>query len=320
MRARAIMFALALAIASALAGGSLQRLRAAGAAERAASETTWVRYVMVGLGGFRGVISEVLWLRADRLQEQGRYFELAQLAEWINALDPRAADAWAFSAWNLAYNIGAMTPDVESKLHWLHAGISLLRDKAIPANPTAPSLYRELGWLYQNKIGTADDPANVAYKLDLAADATRPSGERLHPLDPATMAEIESRFGAIDWRLPHAHAIHWAWRGLALNPTGFDRESLRRMVHQSLATLILSGKFTGDVEKGKWSVGPDWELVRPTMAFFEESMVESPFEGRIYRIFLEALGKRLESEGEDALAKEVERRLYELGGPIEEEP
>ena len=110
MRVRAIMFALALAIASALAGGSLQRLRVAGAAERAASETTWVRYVMVGLGGFRGVISEVLWLRADRLQEQGRYFELAQLAEWINALDPRAADAWAFSAWNLAYNISAMTP------------------------------------------------------------------------------------------------------------------------------------------------------------------------------------------------------------------
>ena len=57
-----------------------------------------------------------------------------------------------------------------------------------------------------------------------------------------------------------------------------------------------------------------------TMAFFEESMVENPFEGRIYRIFLEALGKRLESEGEDALAKEVEHRLYELGGPIEGEP
>ena len=41
--------------------------------------TSWVRYVMVGLAGLRGVVSEVLWLRADRLQRQGRYFELVQL-------------------------------------------------------------------------------------------------------------------------------------------------------------------------------------------------------------------------------------------------
>lgn len=313
---RLIAAAILAAVLAAISGGVLQGMRSSGASQ-AASETPWVRYVMVGLGGFRGVVSEVLWLRADRLQEQGRFFELAQLAEWINALDPRAADAWAFSAWNLAYNIGAMVPDADSKLHWLLAGISLIRDKAIPANPGTPSLFRELGWLYQNKIGAAEDPANVAYKLDVARDAGRPAAERRHPLDPATVRELEARFGPLDWRLPQAHAIHWAWRGLALDPQGFDRDSLRRMVHQNLVALIGAGTFVGDAEKGIWATEPCWALVRPTMAFFEESAAISPGEGRIYRFFLVAVQPRLEAAGQAELAAIVAQRLAELGGPPE---
>lgn len=308
--------AITAAILAAISGGVLQGMRRSGATQ-STSETTWVRYVMVGLGGFRGVVSEVLWLRADRLQEQGRFFELAQLAEWINALDPRAADAWAFSAWNLAYNIGAMVPDADSKLHWVLAGISLLRDKAIPANPDAPTLFRELGWLYQNKIGDSGDPAHVAYKLDVARDASRPEHERHHPLDPVTVRELENRFGPLDWRLPQAHAIHWAWRGLALDPKGFDRDSLRRMVHQNLVALVGAGTFTGDAEKGVWATGPCWALVRPTMEFFEESAAISPGEGRIYRFFLVAVQPRLEKAGQVELAALVARRLAELGGPPE---
>ena len=75
--------------------------RLAPAVAAAAEQPLWVQYVMVGLGGFRGIVSEALWLRAGRLQEQGRYFEQVQLADWITALDPRATDAWTFNAWNL---------------------------------------------------------------------------------------------------------------------------------------------------------------------------------------------------------------------------
>ncbi len=294
-------------------GDALLRARAA-SHEAAGHATPWVRYVMVGLGGFRGVISEVLWMRAARLQEQGRYFELVQLSDWINALDPKSADAWAFSAWNLAYNIGAMLPDPRAKLKWVWAGVSLLRDRALPANPEAPSLYRELGWLYQNKIGSSDDSAHLVYKLALAAETEADlSGAKVAaPLDRAVMAEVEARFGKIDWRLPQAHAIYWAWKGLALKPAGFEEEALRRMVQQNLVVLVGAGKFTGSTAKGEWGTAPDFDLLPALMSYYEERAATEPGERRVYCVFLDNVARQLDEAGRADLAKIARARLAEL--------
>ena len=35
---------------------------------------------LAALGGLRSIAAEVVWFRADRLQDEGRYVELAQLA------------------------------------------------------------------------------------------------------------------------------------------------------------------------------------------------------------------------------------------------
>src|SRR5690606_13788077 len=40
------------------------------------------------LGGFRGLIANALWIRASELQEEGKYFEMVQLADWITKLQP----------------------------------------------------------------------------------------------------------------------------------------------------------------------------------------------------------------------------------------
>ena len=40
-------------------------------------------FTTLALGGFRGLISNVLWIRANDLQEQDKFFEMAQLADWI---------------------------------------------------------------------------------------------------------------------------------------------------------------------------------------------------------------------------------------------
>lgn len=300
--------------AMAFLGRSLASARAA--ATGPVSATPWVRYVMVGLGGFRGVIAEVLWMRAARLQEQGRYFELVQLSEWINSLDPSSADAWAFNAWNLSYNISAMLPDPAARLKWVRAGISLLRDRAIPANPSAPSLYRELGWLYQNKIGSADDSAHMTYRLSLAAETEADlAGEDVTaPLDRQVMAEIEARFGKLDWRLPQAHAVYWAWKGLALKPQGFEDEALRRMVQQNLVVLVGSGKFTGDTAKGHWSTAPDFDILPGLMSYYEERIETDPSELKIYCVFLDNVARLLKEAGRDDLAQLVVKRLQELDG------
>ena len=45
----------------------------------------------MALGGFRGLLADILWIRAISLQEQGKYFELVQLADWIQKLQPKFA-------------------------------------------------------------------------------------------------------------------------------------------------------------------------------------------------------------------------------------
>src|SRR5947209_6561219 len=45
-------------------------------------------FTTVALGGFRGLISNALWIRASELQENDQFFEMAQLADWITKLEP----------------------------------------------------------------------------------------------------------------------------------------------------------------------------------------------------------------------------------------
>ena len=57
------------------------------------------------LGGFRGLIANALWIRATELQENGKYFEMVQLSDWITKLEPNLTTVWVHLAWNMAYNI-----------------------------------------------------------------------------------------------------------------------------------------------------------------------------------------------------------------------
>lgn len=281
------------------------------------TETAWVRYVMVAFGGFRGVLSEILWIRAGELQEEGRYFELVQLSDWITALDPRAIDAWVFNAWNLAYNVTAMIQDGRTRLGWVKAGIDLLEHRAIPANPTSPRLYRELGWMYQNKVGGNDDQASVVYRLDLSAefaDRDKVIGDGPgYRLDARTVEEIENVFGRLDWRLAPSHAIYWAWRAIAVSKPGFERDAARRMVRQNALSLALAGEFTGDVSKGIFSTAPSLGISSGIVAFCLETCREDPDDIPISSLTLERLAAALREAGRDDLLGEVENALSELG-------
>lgn len=300
-----------------------------------AGQPLWVQYVIVGLGGFRGVIAEVLWLRAGRLQEQGRYLEMVQLAEWITALDPRAGDAWAYHAWNLAYNISAMMPRHEDRLRWVAAGVSLLRDRALRANPHNASLHRELGWLYQHKIGGDLDPAHILYKLSLAAEMNEvlaPDGRPPPPgsdgaralaenysLEVETMREIEARFGPLDWRLPQSHAIYWAWRGLR-HARGFELQACRRMIHQNLIAAIEGGRFTGDLQSGRFATAGRTDLIAPTADFLEETVRLFPGERRVCAFFLAYAVRKQHQAGNEAAARGLYDRLRALAGEETEVP
>jgi len=246
-------------------------------------------FVMAGLGGFRGIVSEVLWFRVSRLQEEGRYLELVQLADWIARLDPHASEAWTYNAWNLAYNVSIMMIRAEDRLRWVQNGVALLRDDALRFNPREARLYRELAWLYQNKIGDALDSAHLTYKLALAetmSPCVNPDGTvcgtpesrvRLATLrlDADRMSTLEHRFGPLDWRLAESHAVYWASQGLDY-ATGAERLMCRRGIYQPLILSVRRGRFSGDLTKKQWQTAPNLPLATATADFIEETLKEFP--------------------------------------------
>ena len=89
------------------------------------ADSSQANLVIAGLGGFRGILSEIVWFRADRLQNEGRYAEMAQIANLLTTLEPHTPEVWAYAAWNLAYNISVMMPTSEDRWRWVESAMKL---------------------------------------------------------------------------------------------------------------------------------------------------------------------------------------------------
>ena len=197
-----------------------------------------VAFTTVALGGFRGILADVLWMRAGTLQDEGRYFELVQLSDWIAKLQPRSPAIWAYHAWNMAYNLSMLMPTPAEKWRWVRNGIVLLRDEGLAGNPGSPRLHQELAWLFLHKLGTDQDSAAAYYRARWAAEVD--AGDVR--LDPALVRQIETQIAPLDWRTPQAQAIYWAAAGLPFARTDFDDLALRRMVYQALLQRLALGE------------------------------------------------------------------------------
>jgi len=168
------------------------------------------------LGGLRSIASEVIWFRADRLQDEGRYVELAQLASALALMEPHTPEVWCYAAWNLAYNVSVMMTCDEDRWRWVEVAIRLLRDEGLRLNPRSPDICRELAWLFELKIGANIDSAAPCYreKWRRIVDDVKSRGtwEELG-MDPTEMARIEQLTGFDDWTNPQLSAIYWGARG-----------------------------------------------------------------------------------------------------------
>lgn len=201
----------------------------------AGSRSAEADMIVAGLGGFRGIIAEVVWFRADRLQDEGRYSEMAQLANVLTSLEPHTPEVWTYAAWNLAYNISVMMPTSEDRWRWVKAALTLLRDDGLRLNPESPELHREIAWLFLSKIGGTIDEASSLYtqKWNAEVDAAAGDWESLK-MDASLLAYIDREYGRQDWRSPKASALYWAHHGLALKPKGRARAELRQVLYQTL--------------------------------------------------------------------------------------
>lgn len=75
-------------------------------------------FTTVALGGFRGLIANLLWIRANDMQNEDRYFEQVQLSDWITKLEPTFVQVWLVQAWNMAYNISVKFRDPYDRWRW----------------------------------------------------------------------------------------------------------------------------------------------------------------------------------------------------------
>ena len=124
--------------------------------------------VAQSVGVLRGIIANYLWIRADKLKEDGKFFEAYQLSRWITQLQPRFASVWQFQSWNMAYNISVATHTRAERWQWVRDGIQLLRNHGLRYNPNDMMLHREIAWTFIHKIGGFTDDAHKYYKQQLA--------------------------------------------------------------------------------------------------------------------------------------------------------
>ena len=192
--------------------------------------------VFAAFGGLRSVFAEIIWFRADRLQEEGRYVELAQLAHALALAEPHTPEVWSYAAWNLAYNVSVMMATDEDRWRWVNAALVLLRDDGIRLNPDSPDLYRELAWLFELKIGANIDMAAQTYRdrwREIVSDVeVRGAWDELR-MEPMIMNEIETRFGVTDRSDAQYSAIYWAYSGIKGAAKGRDTSVLAEIIRQA---------------------------------------------------------------------------------------
>jgi hypothetical protein len=261
-------------------------------------------FTTVALGGFRGLISNYLWVRANSLQEDDKFFEAAQLADWITDLEPHFTQVWLFQAWNMAYNISIKFKDFPDRWRWVERGIRLLRDQGLRYNPDDVLIHRELAWFFQHKMGVNLDDANAYFKQEWAREMTpffgangtnfenliRPQTAEArtnalalreeYKIDPVFAQKTDAQYGPLDWRLPEAHAIYWYALGLEKakeNPDKVkpdDLITLRRGIYQSLLQAFHHGRIIADPFNKTYALGPNLELIPQVNAAYEEMMQE----------------------------------------------
>jgi hypothetical protein len=252
----------------------------------------------VVLGGFRGLIANALWVRAMDLQDQDKFFEMVQLADWITKLQPHMNSVWIVQAWNMSYNISIKFSDPQDRWMWVRRGIELLRDEALKYNPHEVLLYRELAWHFQHKMGHNLDDAHWYFKNVWAGEMhellgggrpnfdeliTPPNDEvkgrvrrlkEVYKLDPAKMKAADERYGPLDWRMPETHAIYWASLGRERAKKKEDLISLRRVVYQSMQWAFRRGRLIENKFDKSYRFDTNLDIIPKVNAAYEEMIAE----------------------------------------------
>lgn len=103
------------------------------------------------LGGMRGVVASLIWQKCDQLWHKGEYWAMVPLYNTITQLDPHWILIWETYGWHCAWNLNTYAINIDDKDRWMKYGIEVYR-RGIAQNPTSWELYKEMAWLYTDRL------------------------------------------------------------------------------------------------------------------------------------------------------------------------
>ena len=265
--------------------------------------------ITVALGPLRGLVVDGLWWRVSDLQEQGEYFEILNITDWITTLDPGDPFVWTFHSWNLSYNIAYEFPTPETRWKWVEAGMKLLRDDALGYIPDNKMIESELAYFFLDRIGGFTEPAREYYierwaenmgrylksgdRDELIMLASAKSGalekrsdalERKLKLRPERMLRLDKRYGPFQWRLPQAQAVYWGAREKDEDYRQGDL-NYRSVVSAAMRQAFLYGSIVEDEKAGLFVVTHNFEVTRSIIVYYEKELGRGGHKARDRGVF-----------------------------------
>jgi hypothetical protein len=108
------------------------------------------------LGGFRGIVADILWLRAEEHKRDHDWDRLKTTVELITKLQPHFLSIWTYQGWNLSYNVSVEWDAPEDKYQWIKQGIKFVQE-GVQKNRRSPDLVWDTAWFYYHKLGFSDE-------------------------------------------------------------------------------------------------------------------------------------------------------------------
>jgi len=139
---------LALLVFSAVSGSAARSARGDSQAP-AVSPTDFAGLVL--MSGFRPIAVDILWIRAEDLYKQRRYYELLSLYRFISSLDPHFESAWVYNTLNLAFDLSMLEDTPEKRWSWVREALLYAKNGA-GKNPGSDEIPFVIAWVYRYRI------------------------------------------------------------------------------------------------------------------------------------------------------------------------
>jgi hypothetical protein len=246
--------ALCLAAARPVEAGLVRMRQSAGLAAYSGTATGPGEAFVRSLGGLRGILADLIWMRALRMQDDGRYYEIVALLDGLLQMQPHFASVWVFQAHVLAFDFGSpeVEPDPAEAFRWIERGIGVL-ERGTVRNPASALIEERLAHIYMLKLSPASSgeewQSQVAMLNDQLTGRGRPPSQPPPELSRLQAAQLE-RLAELDGRRPPAPD---RYTGLRLARWHFLQATARPDVSASRKLLCERMAIRCQERMGEWA-------------------------------------------------------------------